>query len=494
VGREKRQQEGLVVKKYIFIVMLIFAGLALWQIPLAYCMQNREAVFTVGQSNYTVEGRVNDMDAVTFMENNRTYVPIRYLAYSIGVTDSGIDWDRIGQTVTLTNDDTKVKMQVGSHDIIIGSSTERMDVAPLLKNGRAYLPARFVAEAFGYEVGWDGATQSVLIGPPGLLPAPPVREWEVKYEQRDVYTSYGYKATNLVFVNMNNRNVELRPVLAQDRVGRNEDLAAMARRVGATAAVNGTYFNAYDENDLMPHGTLEINHRYYHLGSDAAVGIKDSNIVEIGQFTPVVNGSTNGSYVWPNWWYAWAINHAYSDDGIVIFTPAYKDGYTPPGSTCVIVQNGLVTGIESGSAAIPSDGYVIWYGLNNSENSSQFSYGTRVDYQITYKNNLGDFKSSIGNYPLLLDNGAVAVGQVDDQKLTIGAPRSFAGVTRDNIFVMGTVDSANIWELAEVAKNLGLSDALNLDGGASSGLYYNGEYISEPGRLLSNCLAVIVKQ
>ena len=38
--------------------------------------------------------------------------------------------------------------------------------------------------------------------------------------------------------------------------------------------------------------------------------------------------------------------------------------------------------------------------------------------------------------------------------------------------IMGTVASANINELAEIAKKLGLKDAMNLDGGASSGLYY----------------------
>lgn len=481
------------MRKYIYLIVFVTAVLALWQVPQSYCMPDRQALFTVGQSSYTFQGRVNDMDAETFMENNRTYVPVRYLAYCIGITDSGIEWDRVGQNLTLANENIIVEMQVGSRDIMIDGKAGKMDVAPLIKNGRTYLPARFVAEAFGYQVGWDNASQTVLIGPPGLLPEPPVSAWSTKYERKDVYTSGGMKTANLVYVNMNNRNVELRPVLADNRIGRHEELAAMARRVGAVAAVNGTYFNAYDVNDLMPHGTLEINHKYYHLGSEAAVGIDDNNRVVIGPFTPAVNGSTNGSSVWPNWWYAWAINHAYSDDGIVIFTPEYRDGYTPPGRTCVIVRSGVVTGIDSGSVPIPPDGYVIWYGLNNNENSSQFSYGTTVDYEITYENVTGDFKSSIGNYPLLLDNGSVAVGQVDDVKLTIGAPRSFAGVTSDNVFVMGTVDSANVYELAEVTKNLGLSDALNLDGGASTGLYYNGEYIIGPGRLLSNCLVVIVK-
>jgi hypothetical protein len=485
--------------KYFISTLLIFTVLLFWQVPQADCAQDHTAVFTVGQNSYTVDGQVNGMDAGTFVENSCTYVPLRYLAYAIGIADRGIGWDSASQTIVLDSGSFEtgmVQLQVGSRNIVVDGNPDTMDVPPLIRNGRTYLPARCVAEAFGYEVGWDSASRSVLLGPPGSLPeAPePVRDtaWNVKYEQRYVDTVYGTKTANLVYVNMNNRNIELRPVLAGDKVGWHEGLDSMAQRVGAIAAVNGTYFNAYDENDLMPHGTLEINHRYHHLGSEALVGINDDNKVAIGTFIPAVNGSTNGSYTWPNWWYAWAINHAYSDDGIVIFTPAYKYGYTPPGSTCVIVRNGVVAGIESGSAAIPPDGYVIWYGLNNTENSSQFSPGTTVDYKITYNNGQIDFKSSIGNYPLLLAGGRVAVGNVNDEKLTIEAPRSFAGVTGDNVFVMGTVDSANVWGLAEVTKNLGLSGALNLDGGASSGLYYNGGYVSEPGRLLSNCLAVIM--
>lgn len=31
---------------------------------------------------------------------------------------------------------------------------------------------------------------------------------------------------------------------------------------------------------------------------------------------------------------------------------------------------------------------------------------------------------------------------------------------------------------------------MNLDGGASSGLYYNGKYLTAPGRKISNALIV----
>jgi hypothetical protein len=44
-----------------------------------------------------------------------------------------------------------------------------MDETPFIQNGRTYLPARFVAEAFGYEVGWCGDTRTVTVGPPGQV-------------------------------------------------------------------------------------------------------------------------------------------------------------------------------------------------------------------------------------------------------------------------------------------------------------------------------------
>ncbi|NLI12459.1 stalk domain-containing protein [Pelotomaculum propionicicum] len=453
-------------------------------------------VFIIGLSNYTVDGLEKNMDAAAFLENGRTYVPVRFLANSLGIADSDIGWDGASQTATLTMtgyNPVTVSMRVGSNDLIVGEKMSVMDVTPLLRKGRVYLPARFVAEAFGYGAGWDESAQAVLIGPPGALPEPPSPTWQVRYDQRDVSTSYGTLHANLIFVNMNNPHVEIRPVLAEDRIGKSEELSSMAERSGAVAAINGTYFNAYDQNDLLPHGTLAADHTYFHLGGEGTLGVNESNRVFIGKYTPEITGGSGGSWVWPNWWYAWGVNHVYSDDAIVIFTPAYKDGMTPAGRTCVTVRNNMVAGIAAGQARIPQDGYVIWYGPNNSERSDQFSIGKQVDYKISYKENPSiNFKSAIGNYPLLLLGGQTAVGEVSESKLTIAAPRSFAGVDRDNILVLGMVDGADVWGLAELTKNLGLKDALNLDGGASCGLYYSGQYITQPGRPLSNCLAVVI--
>jgi hypothetical protein len=42
-----------------------------------------------------------------------------------------------------------------------------MDVAPVIKDGRTYLPARWVANALGYQVDWNAANQIVIIWPNG---------------------------------------------------------------------------------------------------------------------------------------------------------------------------------------------------------------------------------------------------------------------------------------------------------------------------------------
>ena len=84
-------------------------------------------------------------------------------------------------------------------------------------------------------------------------------------------------------------------------------------------------------------------------------------------------------------------------------------------------------------------------------------------------------------------------GMGDPKITTYSGARSFIGVTGDNVLVMGATPAATIKELAEITRALGLSGAMNLDGGASSGLLFDGRYITQPGRSLSNCLVVVEK-
>lgn len=116
--------------------------------------------FAVGQKTYRVGDRVFDMDAEAFTENGRTYVPVRYLGDALGAE---IKWDKVTRTVTLVKDNITVKLVIGNKVINVNDQPKQMDVAPLVRGGRTCLPARYVAEAFGYRMGWDPATQTVSV-------------------------------------------------------------------------------------------------------------------------------------------------------------------------------------------------------------------------------------------------------------------------------------------------------------------------------------------
>jgi len=53
--------------------------------------------------------------------------------------------------------------------------------------------------------------------------------------------------------------------------------------------------------------------------------------------------------------------------------------------------------------------------------------------------------------------------------------------------------SATVRQLADIMKALGAYDAMNLDGGASSGLWVQGKYLVQPGRSISNALLILKK-
>lgn len=108
--------------------------------------------FSIGSQIYTVDGVAKVMDASPYIKEGRTYVPVRYLALALGVSEDNIGFEN--GVVTLTKGDAVVKMTLGSKTITVNDQAQTMDVAPESNNGRTMLPARYVAEAFGAQVGF----------------------------------------------------------------------------------------------------------------------------------------------------------------------------------------------------------------------------------------------------------------------------------------------------------------------------------------------------
>lgn len=108
----------------------------------------------------TLNGSGIEFDVPPQMINERTMVPLRKIFEAMGAT---VDWNGDTQTVTATKGDTVVIATINSNILSVNGESKVLDVPPMIVNERTLVPARFVAEAFGATVDWNGDTQTVII-------------------------------------------------------------------------------------------------------------------------------------------------------------------------------------------------------------------------------------------------------------------------------------------------------------------------------------------
>ncbi len=97
--------------------------------------------------------------------------------------------------------------------------------------------------------------------------------------------------------------------------------------------------------------------------------------------------------------------------------------------------------------------------------------------------------------PRLLTNGEITVDPIAEgfnshKILSSPGARSAIGILKNRQLVLVTTSGATVSQLASIMKKLGAVDAMNSDGGASSGLIANGQTITSPGRQIAVTLLV----
>lgn len=123
-----------------------------------------KAVFKIGDTKFTLNGVEQTMDVAPYLKNDRTYLPLRFVAQAVGVADNNIIWNADEQSVILIKGDRVVKLVIGSNTMLINGVSFTMDVAPeIVDPGRTMLPVRWVAQALGADIQWDNATQTVTV-------------------------------------------------------------------------------------------------------------------------------------------------------------------------------------------------------------------------------------------------------------------------------------------------------------------------------------------
>lgn len=105
-------------------------------------------------------------DAVPEITSDRTFLPFRAVLEAMGAE---VGYDAETTTVSAQKDGVTMAMIPGQTTLTVTEGgqtrTVEMDAAPYIKasNGRTYIPVRYAAESFGYSVGWDAGTRTVVL-------------------------------------------------------------------------------------------------------------------------------------------------------------------------------------------------------------------------------------------------------------------------------------------------------------------------------------------
>lgn len=98
-------------------------------------------------------------------------------------------------------------------------------------------------------------------------------------------------------------------------------------------------------------------------------------------------------------------------------------------------------------------------------------------------------QAALGNKPRLIENGMnlLLEWDIDEKQKSAKLARNAIGI-KDNKIYLVVAQSATVPDLANIMKAIGVDYALNLDGGYSSALWYNDEYMVGPGRNIPNAI------
>lgn len=101
-----------------------------------------------------------ELDVPPKIYNGRTFVPLRFLAETIGAE---VEWTPNEKKITYRRAETTIELWIGRKIIKINGIELSIDAEPFIENGRTLVPLRFVSEPLGASVIWNEQDRSILL-------------------------------------------------------------------------------------------------------------------------------------------------------------------------------------------------------------------------------------------------------------------------------------------------------------------------------------------
>ena len=293
-----------------------------------------------------------------------------------------------------------------------------------------------------------------------------------------------------------NQGLAVEPAIASETLASRNKISNIAGRDNAIVAINGGYFKPQTG---VPLGTLMINKKVYTgpIYDRVAMGIFDNGF-EMARVQLKANVVTNkGGLKIDN------INQPRMlSTHTIVYTPDWGE-YSPPSPKYgkqLVISGGKLIKTSYGRSQIPKDGFVIvgpQKSLDTIANARKFKLDIKINPEWKDVNHI------ISGGPYLVKNGDIYVDMTAQKLASIGGrnPRTAIGYTKDNSLIMLTADGREgasigltLIELANLMKELGCVNAMNLDGGGSTVMYVKGKIVNKPavqgGIPLSHTLSI----
>lgn len=275
--------------------------------------------------------------------------------------------------------------------------------------------------------------------------------------------------------------LELRALRADSSMEGLSLLPNLARRWDALVAINGGFFNRVRR---LPLGALRDRGRWLSgpILNRGAIGWEPGQLPRFGrlrlqEWLIDANGDR-----WP----VLALNSGYVQRGLSRYTADWGPGYRAlsDGETGVLLRDGVVMRrfdaalLAAGVALGPGEELVVGRGGS----VPPWGEGERLRLDSRPSDPLGAASNVIGGGPLLLQDGRVVLeGGAEgfgSAFLSQGAPRTVIASDGERLLLITLQgegqEGPTLGEAVLLLQALGMRDALNLDGGSSTGLVIGG--------------------
>jgi exopolysaccharide biosynthesis protein len=332
--------------------------------------------------------------------------------------------------------------------------------------------------------------------------------------------------------------VRLDVVHAGDKAIGTETTSSIAIRHHALAAINAGFFRL--DNSAFagdPAGIFQIDGKLLSEANNGRIALLINNSVvtcakcrkpakqtgvDIQHLKTFAEFWSEGRKLQIN-----GIDRQVKDNEAVLYTPEFGSA-TPPAESEVlevIIEDKRVRAVvqTNGRTIIPKTGYVLTAtGTKRTEVSSLAAKGQEalviLGSLIENPENspshaamaFTDVEDIVGGVPQLIKNGKIDITweleKANKSFYETRHPRTAVAKLRDEKFLMITVDGRSessggigLYDLAAYLLELGATDAMNLDGGGSTTMFFNGKVVNHPSdkegeRKVSDALIVSLRK